>query len=73
MLSLPLRIPPRFCHINAMMWTSSSNTMKNMSSLSRVTLLPDSRSQHTGIDVEHLNQINKGLTPHEAPYFGIVS
>ena len=47
--------------------------MKNMSSLSRVTLLPDSRSKHTGIDIEHLNQINKGLTPHEAPYFGIVS
>ncbi|BCA49837.1 hypothetical protein BatF92_17790 [Bacteroides thetaiotaomicron] len=58
------------------MWTSSSkknnNTMKNMSSLSRVTLLPDSRSEHTGIDVEHLNQINKGLTPYEAPYFDIV-
>ena len=44
-----------------------------MSSLSRVTLLPDNRSEHIGIDVEHLNQINKGLTPHEAPYFGIVS
>ena len=46
--------------------------MKNMSSFSRVTLLPDSRSEHTGIDVEHLNQINKGLTPYEAPYIGIV-
>ena len=45
--------------------------MKNMSSLSRVTLLPDSRSKHTGNKIK--SKIKQGAEPYGVLCTGIFS